>query len=565
MPTDIQNRIKHAFQELEKGKPDVAMALIADLQVEPVTSSREASGAGRLALRVGQPDAAIAFLSVVLNDEPDNVSALTAIGEAFGRSGAFDDALRALSRALELSPDRVDTHLVMGQVLNRCREYVGAREHLEKALEGEPDNAQVHGAIARSLANLGEHDTALAHARKAARLAPGNIDILRVTGMVLANLGRADEARNYFEKARRIAPSDGASFYNLAHLKKFGPADEKFVSQGEAMLQQSLPPDQRINVHFALGKVYDDCGETEKAFEHFGRGNLLAKPSAPSDPHKGFRRLRKIRFPACRDVVGDKPVFVVGMPRSGTTLLEQIISAHSNAAGAGELPHLGRMSSELAVKKRPDAAECEHGLEDYLSHLSAGRDQALRITDKMPANYQNIGVIDALMPNAHIIHIMRDPLDTCLSCFFQNFARQPWSFDLANIGRVYAGYRNIMAYWKKKLPAARMLELRYESVVEDFDGEVRRIIDFIGLPWDPACLDYVENAKGVGSASKVQVRQPIYQTSVNRWEKYAHHLGPLITEIEPWLDDEHAQRLKAFGFTLRGRSATNWRKRRLPR
>lgn len=557
MPSEFQNKLNRAFRELEKGRPELTQGLIEDIRADPIQDPKDAAAAGKLALQVGDIDMAIGLLSIALNDDPKNPTLLTQLGTAYSQSGEQHDALDALQKAHEVSPERTDTQLMLGRVYQLLDQFAQSQELLEKVLEADSNSVEAHCNLALALARSEKHEQAVSHVRKAVSLDNNNAETLNMAGSLLVNVGNTEEAKILFEKARKLSPSYATPFYNLAKLKRFTADDKKFIEQGEKLLEGSLKPEHRVALYFAMGKIHDDCGDTTTAFKYYQRGNVLRRPPTFEDPHELFERVRKLSLPSCRDVVGDIPVFIVGMPRSGSTLLEQILSSHPDIGGAGEVRHLTAMAYELLEFDKITPQSCENALEDYLGYLTTGRENASRVTDKMPSNYQYLGLIHALMPAAQIIHIYRDPIDTCLSCYLQNFAYQSWSFDLVQIGKVYSRYRQVMNHWHRTLPPGRILDVSYEALVDDIEGETRRICDHIGQPFDDACLDFVNNAKGVGTASNLQVRQPLYRSSMKRWTRYVDELKPLIKEIEPYLDDQ-AELLKEHGVRVNRPLTVAW-------
>jgi hypothetical protein len=305
-------------------------------------------------------------------------------------------------------------------------------------------------------------------------------------------------------------------------------------------------------VEFALGKAFDDIGDAQKAFAHLTTGNRLHRSAHPynvSDDLEQFAEIARALSPQTFSTLsgaGDpsrRPVFIVGMPRSGTSLVEQILASHPDVWGGGEQTVLER----LLIERTPRAVsplERARSLRDlqvsdlsslgsdYVAEISKISSGALRVTDKMPLNFRFVGLIHLILPNAQIVHCRRDPLDTCLSCFAQNFSRgQDWSYDLEDLGRYYRGYERLMSHWREQTPPGRLLEISYEALVADLEGESRRLLAFCGLPWDSACLSFHETRRQVRTASVAQVRQPIYPRSVGRAVRYRPYLGPLMAAL----------------------------------
>jgi hypothetical protein len=316
--------------------------------------------------------------------------------------------------------------------------------------------------------------------------------------------------------------------------------------------------------------MYDDCKQWDKAFEHYRQGNLLKKRAFdPELPSKLFKQVKKVftreRLQEAEKLGSESevPVFIVGMPRSGTTLIEQIIASHPEASGAGELQEIDRIAkricpaSDLTQYQGICGANLTRSMlneqaDSYLKVLRKTRESASRITDKMPDNYFYLGLITMLFPRARIIHMIRNPLDSCLSCYFQCFNELAWSFDLEWLGKRYRFYREVMAYWRRVLPAGRILDVYYEQLIEDPETQSRRIVEHCGLAWDPGCLEFNKAQRAVNTASMWQVRQPIYRSSTRRWENYAPHLGELAKALGEYLEEDQ-ETLEAYGIKLRSR------------
>jgi hypothetical protein len=304
-----------------------------------------------------------------------------------------------------------------------------------------------------------------------------------------------------------------------------------------------------MRVHFSLGKAYLDIGEPARAFHHLDTGNRFKRASITYDSARTAAWLKSIAEVFTPELIGqfagvgapaDLPVFVLGMPRSGTTLIEQILSSHPQVTGAGELSALrqtvavaGTYPDLMNTFTRDDARRLG---ETYLARTRALAGNSARLIDKMPVNFLYAGLIPLILPGARIVHCRRDPVDTCLSCYSKLFTgEQAFAYNQTELGEFYRSYESLMAHWRAVLPADRFIEVDYEDVVDDFGTEARRLVAFADLPWDDACLNFHENRRVVRTARVNQVRQPIYRTSKGRWRQYAEHLGPLLASlgIEP--------------------------------
>jgi hypothetical protein len=341
--------------------------------------------------------------------------------------------------------------------------------------------------------------------------------------------------------------------YSLVQLRKITPDDrsmQALVSIAPQVHQLSFP--QQEYLHFALGKCYDDIGEYSKAFEHFEKGCKLKRSTLTYSTEDQIQQINRIikcftneKIDALRQSANHLavPIFILGMPRSGTTLIEQIIASHPNVHGAGELIHLSQITSrkintpqglftypENINHLKPEGL---HAIADeYLACLQAYAPGASHITDKMPGNFVLIGLIHSLFPNAKIIHVERNPIDTCLSCYTKRFSHgQAFSFDLKELGFYYASYQHLMSHWRKVLPANSWLDICYEDVVMNLETEAKRLIAYCDLEWNSDCLTFYRTKRHVRTASYTQIRNPIYTSSVDRWRRFENELKPLIQAL----------------------------------
>ncbi|MGF1502836.1 MAG: sulfotransferase [Paracoccaceae bacterium] len=366
--------------------------------------------------------------------------------------------------------------------------------------------------------------------------------------VALGIAGAFDRARAHFEQALALKPDYPEAWYNYSSAKRFDDAAP--VARIDALLATARSGADRSFLHFAAGKILDDLGETDRAFAHYAEGNRVHGARFEPAAHRAM--LERIRAAFSAETLrarsgeghGDpRFVFIVGMPRSGTSLAEQVIDRHGAARGMGERPDIraiaGTLDAHLPGDQRyPDGVGNLPGRvlagfgAAYARQVGAEAGAAVRITDKQPLNFLHLGLIALLLPRSRIVHCVRSPLDTCLSCYFQRFTSgQDYAFDLAWLGEVYRGYLEHMAHWRKVLPLP-VYELAYERMVAEPAAETRRLLAFLELPWDPACLDPDRSERPVLTASKWQVRQPIYRSSVRRSERYRPHLGPLLAKID---------------------------------
>jgi hypothetical protein len=382
-------------------------------------------------------------------------------------------------------------------------------------------------------------------------LAPDFADAYYNMAIAMTEIGDMSQASRAIEKAILLAPRRG-SFYRV--LAESGEVSDLQARRMEDLAQDMgmLPASEQMELHFALGKLYGDRTQQERSFRHLLAGNRTKRDSIAYDEVGTlslFDRISSIftaellaRGPET-GVPSPLPVFIVGMPRSGTTLVEQILASHPQIFGAGELQDMQRLVDGLnpvggisafpeIVPVLPRETSRQLGA-SYLAGLRARDPAATRILDKMPANFQRIGLIHLILPEARIIHVRRDPLDTCLACFSKLFASsQPYAYDLGELGRYYRAYEELMTHWRHVLPPGVMLEVRYEDVVADLEGQARRILSHCDMPWDDRCLDFHQTRRLVRTASAAQVRQPLYTSSVGRWHGYADLARPLLDALK---------------------------------
>ncbi len=440
----------------------------------------------------------------------------------------------------------------LGNALREQGNLAEAETLYRQAIAMNPAIAEAHNGLGVILWISGATVEAVASYREALRLAPNRADIHHNLGHAYRDLGQFDEAKREYAAALRLSPGDVKIYYSLSVIHRFTSADQSMIEELEAVgTRVDLSPFERRQLHFTLGKAYDDLGQYDRAFSHFHQGNELARPDF--DRQLFVRLVERLeawfpqsRFGAGRDSGNPSqlPIFIVGMPRSGTTLVEQILASHPQVYGCGELADTDTMANELwgnrlsgpVVPPPPPGLEpnrLAQLAEAYLQRRRAVCGNALRFTTKMPTNFFHLGLIALLFPKARVIHCRRDPLDTCLSCFFTDFRKAPpYHYRLEDLGLYYRLYMRLMEHWRAVLPLP-MLEVQYEDLVGRPEELSRQMIDFCGLPWDDRCLRYYETRRPVQTLSVWQVRQPIYSTSINRWKHYIQHLDPLLRALAP--------------------------------
>jgi len=508
------------------------------------------------ALRVlGRLPEAVASYRMALTLEPTLADAYAGLGTIYYHQGMLAEAIACLERACALEPDMAGTHNSLGYALHVQGRYDAARRSYERALTLDPQLADAWNNLGFTLQAEGQGEAAIGCYERALDLEPGFAEAANNLGNAQKECGRFDQALASYDRAIDARPDYAQAHFNRADGKTFHASDPELLAlQRLADASAQLPRDDAPYIHFALAKALDDAGETERAFEQLLRGNALKRATLAYDEATLEAFLLRIRavfdrafMEACAAAgSGDPselPIFVIGMPRSGSTLVEQILASHPQVVSAGEYNHLEQAAyhkldagppgqyPESIRSTRP--AVLRDIAQDYLARLPPVPAHQTRIIDKLPGNFMHAGLIKAILPNARIIHVTRDPLDTCLSCFSKLFREgQAFSYDLAELGRYYRRYAALMRHWREVLPAGSLLELSYEAIVADLPTEARRLIDFCGLAWDDRCLAFHRHSRAIATASAVQVRQPLFSSSVGRWRRYATQLRPLVAALE---------------------------------
>lgn len=459
--------------------------------------------------------------------------------------GRFAEARAIYGRAMALAPQRVEPYLNCGQIDMAEEQFEDALAWFERARQRKPDLPPALEGAGDALLALGRPAEALPMFERLQAIQPKSSAAFHGAGEALKQLGQLTPARAALERAVALAPDAVGHHYQLAQLARFVENDPRLVGLERLKAKSaSLSEPERCQLYFALGKACDELGRHAQAFEHWRVANAIKRRHTGYDEAMFLGILKDLAaaFPA--DVMAsrrgagddsDVPVFVVGMPRSGTSLVEQIIASHPEAFGAGELMLLHQLLGQNCAGPEfpahfgavPNTALGQMGAM-YVSQLQANATKAKRIVDKLPANFMLCGLIHCILPKAKIIHIKRDPLDTCLSCFTNLFSQNiDYSYDLAELGRYYRAYETLMDHWHRVLPEGTILEVSYEALVGDFANEARRIVAYTGLAWDEACLSFHRTERVVHTLSAAQVRQPLYQTAVGRATPYAPWLAPL--------------------------------------
>ena len=518
----------------------------------------------------------------ILQADPNQPVALHLHGVIAHQVGKHDTAVDLITKALAIKPDYAKAHYNLGNALKEACERDAAIQAYQKAIAHDPGHAEAHNNLGLALQDQGKLDTAVASHNKALALAPDNAEALSNRGLALQGLGMLDEAVASYHKALAIAPDSAKCHNNLGnaqqdmgqldaavasyhkalaiapdyaeahrHLSnayKFSEYNDDIRAMEDAYALPDLGDQQRMHLAFALGKSFEDLRQYKKAFGFYLTANALKRRtfeySIEAD-EKYFDRLEKVftldlfRTHSNAGSSDDSPIFILGMPRSGTTLVEQLLASHSNVHGAGELKYLQNIvASRFAKNDDPKLAESlamassaafSDAGDDYIRRIREHRHGTGFITDKMPHNFRLIGMIRLMLPKAIIIHCCRDPLDTCLSIFKSYFSASGnyYAYDLGELGRYYTLYRDLMDHWHRVLPGF-IYDIHYEDLVANQEGQTRALLSHCGLEWDDACLDFHRTDRPVRTASAVQVRRPIYTDSIQSWKRYENWIEPLL-------------------------------------
>lgn len=493
----------------------------------------------------------------VLRDNPRNVDALRLLAQIALQADHADDAEQMLKEAIRLAPDFQLAILDFGQLCKEQDRYEEAIACFDRAIALEPTQAQAHFLRAGTLARASFTPEAAAGYRRCLELRPRHAGARLGLGHVLKAIGDYDGAVAAYQECIRITPDSGEIYWSLANLKTYRFDDASISEMERHAESEAAGAPSRVNFLFALAKAFEDRQDYARAFEYYRRGNELQRAQVSYDPvqtevlnDRIVETFSPELFEALRGA-GDpdpSPIFILGLPRSGSTLLEQVLASHSAVEGTAELPYVGRLATSIGRGGRGRGAYPEAMLSMRPERLSAlgaeylarsrmhRRSAAPRFVDKMPNNFPNVGLIALMLPNARIIDARRHPLDACLSGWRQLFAKgQNFTYDFTEMGEYYVQYQRMMDHWARVLPG-RVLTVQYEDVVADFEAQVRRLLDFCGLPFEEACLRFYESDRPVRTPSAEQVRQPIYDRSVGHWKHYEERLGELVAVIAPIRD-----------------------------
>lgn len=491
----------------------------------------------------------------VLNNNPRNVDALRMLAMVAATAKRYDDAERLLRKAVGIAPDFLTAVVDLGRVLKEQDRFEEAIDCFKNAIAINPNNPHTHFLLASAYSPAALNHEAAREYRRALDLAPEHPGALLGLGNALKTIGKQDEAIKAYRDCIRVRPDNGEIYWSLANLKTYRFSNEQIAEMAARVDNpEGLTEQSEVNFLFALGKAHDDRQDYDKAWRYYERGNGKQRMLAQYDPVQTetindaivevFDKalLEEKAGKGCPDRA---PIFVLGLPRSGSTLVEQILASHSQVEGTSELPYLGRVAMSLNRNRAdgvnyPEAVrelEAAHLTalgEDYTNYAQLHRTEGKPFfIDKMPNNFPTIGFLNLILPQAKIIDARRHPLDACVGNFRQHYAKgQTFSYDLTDLGEYCLQYLRMMDHWHQALPG-RILTVQYEEMVTDFENQARRLLDYCELPWEEACGRFYETERPVRTASSEQVRQPIYTGALNFWRNYERHLDELIEIVEP--------------------------------
>lgn len=490
---------------------------------------------------------------------PRDVNAAALLARIAIQANCYEDAEALLRKVVEMAPRFIEAWHDLSTSLKEQSRHTEAVEALDQALEIDPGNAISHYFHAAALAMDARPEEAEASYKNALKLDPNLSGAHLGLGHVLKTLGKQDEGIAAYRKAMELRPNFGEIHYSLSNLKTFVFTDEEINDMIARLDSGQISNESVVHFSFALGKAFEDAKDYDRAFDYYSRANQAHRETIAYDPvqteiihgkirdvfnHDLFKHFADTDY-GCPDAA---PIFILGLPRSGSTLLEQILASHSQVDGTSELPDLSLVSQSLTDRASgvtypgamPDLTpqKLRELGEKYISQTMRHRSGGVYFTDKMPNNFPHVGFIQLILPNATIIDARRHPLDSCLGCFKQHFAKgQTFTYDLFELGEFYLEYQQMMDHWDTVLPG-KVLHVQYEEVVADLETQVRRILDHCGLPFEENCVNFHNTDRAVRTASSEQVRQPIYSGSVNTWKRFEKNLEPLIEVLSPILPPE---------------------------
>jgi tetratricopeptide (TPR) repeat protein len=508
---------------------------------------------GNLFQQQGENEKALSWLEKAASQDPANAVVQSNLGNALWSVGKEVEAVAAYKRAIELNPDLADAHRNLGGILVELGDLDEAVNCFNQALRINPGDQKSCQGLGRAQSERGDMDQAVSAYQQAIALDPANAEYHRELGLVFSDHGEIEKAVSAHRKALEINPGDAQAYRSLSKNMKFTEYGDDMKAMESLLAKKGIPDEDSIQLAFALGKAYEDLGDFDKSMEFVIKATGLERNShgySIARSQEQFDRIKQVFSPDFFSEHHDSgdpdrtPVFILGMPRSGSSLVEQILASHPDVYGAGELNDLVKVFESISKpvgKKQSDTfpqglLELDSGAfadlgKQYISRIRRYSADAKFITDKMPHNFLRIGFIRTILPNARVIHCTRDPMDNCLSIFKTYLPNgHRYSYDMSELGQYYKMYLDLMDYWRDTLPGF-IYDQSYEELVSSPQEQVSKLLQHCGLDWNDACLDFHKTRRAVKTPSNAQVRRPIYNDSVQLWKRYEEQLEPLRAAI----------------------------------
>ena len=542
------NVLRH-FQRFAEAEADCRRAL----EINPKNWEAH-NNLGSVLRALERPAEAEQAFRLALALKPNDRDAMHNLILVLKEQNKYAEGLAAAEQALQAYPDSADALCIAGAIYLEMKNVAAAQRVINQSLAIDPDRADSQNVLGRVYFESSQPEKAVEAFQRAITLDAASSDAYNNLGSALRELGRFDEALAAYDKCLELAPDNFGVYTNLVDAKTFRASDDRHLVAMERAVAglSAFSEEQQMYLRFALGKAYDDLRRYDEAFDNLVQGCAIKRRSAVYNEEETLRLVERIKSVVTRSLVerlqghgaaSEQPIFIMGMPRSGTTLIEQIIASHPRVTGAGELREVNDALGEFRMGRAGrapypelmaelNASELAKFAQRYLERAARHAPAATRFTDKMPTNFFFLGLIRLAMPKARIIHVNRNPVDICLSCYSKLFSGEVnYTYDLSELGRYYRAYHGLMQHWREVLPAGSFLDVQYEEIVADIETQARRILDYCGLEWDARVLEFYRSERPVKTASTAQVRQPIYRSSVGRWRNYEKHLGPLLSEL----------------------------------
>lgn len=506
----------------------------------------------------GHTEEAIRMLRGALRANPDNVEAMRYLAAAYLKDNTrLDDAEAMLRRASQIAPGYAEVMMLLGSLLLQRNKFSDAAETFDQLVRLQPNNDAAWAGLGQAYARDDRTEDAERALGRAVQLNPRVPLVLMSQAHILKTLGKQEEALRAYREATRLKPDFGEAYWSMANLKVFRFEDAEIRAMEEQLETCELSDSAEVHFRFALGKAWEDCRDYGKAWHYYDSGNRKQRQLVKHDPVEVEDQQAQIMEVFSRGFIEERsgcgydapdPIFIVGLPRSGSTLIEQILASHSRVEGTAELPYAGKIAGSIG-RFRTDSVRFPRAALDLrgqdwlaygkqyieLSRAHRSTDAPL-FTDKLPNNFSLVGFIHLILPNATIINARRHPIDCCLGNYKQLWGKgQHFTYDVFELAEYYKEYHKMMTHWHSVLPG-KVLDVHYEEVVTDFESQVRRILGHCGLPFEQQCLRYYETDRAIRTASSEQVRQPIYTAAIGRWRRYEKHLGDWIEELSPIID-----------------------------